>query len=185
MGTDFNTILEDFKKGFITTSFSFIIPKGYVGMRIRMRLSESAGADEVFFEADFKRTETDVFLGRGKDVYILENIVASEGLSFQIPSDGVIEMAEESYDENSNTVPFTISGLNYDGAPYSVDRELVSQLFYDGGKLRVNSEYASSSNRKKNAYVLLVMDTSTSFATQLDAAKDTARQIILYISEQM
>jgi hypothetical protein len=36
-------------------------------------------------------------------------------------------MEKERYDKNSNTVPFTITGLKLDDMPYSANREMVTQ----------------------------------------------------------
>jgi hypothetical protein len=184
-GDDLNKLLDDFKKAFVVSSFSFIIPKGYTGSRIRMQLNDTEDeAEKIYFEADFKKGPQTGFLFWKKDYYTLENIQTSEGFILEIPG-GKIEMDELSYSTDSNTVPFIVSGLKIGDTPYSVKREEVSQWFYDGGKLRSNSEYSSSSGSKKNAYILLVMDTSMSFSTQIMDAKNMANEIVLYISEQM
>ena len=183
-GNNLDKLLEDFKNAFVVTSFSFIIPKGYAGQRIRMLLSEENARNLVYFEADFKKQTRTKFLFIKEDYYTLENIQTSDGFTLEV-QDGRIEMDKEFYDTNSNTVPFFINGLKVGNTPYSVRRELVTQWYYDGGRLRLNSEYKSSVGSKKNAYVLLIMDTSTSFATQINAAKKTAGEIVLFISEQM
>ena len=118
------------------------------------------------------------------DFYTLENIQASNGFSFEALN-GIIEMDATSYDANGNTVLFLVNKLQMGNVPYSVRHEWVTQWFYDGGRLHLNSEYDSSAGSKKNAYILLIMDTSTSFASQIEAAKQTAGEIVLYISEQM
>lgn len=183
-GDDLEKLLEDFKRAFVVSSFSFIIPKGYAGQRIRMRLTEEDDPEPVYFEADLRRQEKTKFFIFREDYYTLENIQTSGGLTLQIPPEGIIPMDAEYYSAGDNTVPFTVNGLKTGNAPYSVDRELVTQWIYDGG-WRLNSEYTSAAGSKKNAYVLLVMDTSTSFATQIDAAKETAEAIIFYINSQM
>jgi hypothetical protein len=183
-GSDLEKLLDDFKKAFVVSSFSFIIPKGYVGQRIRMRLNAEDEPDPVYFEADFKRQKKTKFLFIKKDYYTLENIQTSDGFTVQIPG-GTLPMDAESYNPDLNTVPFIVNGLKIGDSPYSVDKGLVTQWYYEDGKLRNNSEYKGTSGSKKNAYVLLVMDTSTSFATQINAAKETAEEIVLYISSQM
>jgi hypothetical protein len=186
-GDNLEKLLEDFKNAFVMTSFSFVIPRGYAGQRIRMLLNAEDDPNPVYFEADLKRESRPkiFFLPFIKeDYYALENIQTSDGFTLEVPG-GRIEMDKESYDPNSNTVPFLINNLKHGNSPYSVRREFVTQWFYDGGRLRLNSEYNSSTGSKKNAYILLIMDTSTSFASQIDAAKETAAAIVWYISEQM
>jgi hypothetical protein len=183
-GSDLEKLLEDFKNAFVVSSFSFIIPKGYTGERIRMRLNPEDDPNPVYFEADFKRQKRTRFFFFQEDYYTLENIQTSDGFTLQMPADGIIPMDAEFYNAEENTVPFIINGLKNSDRLYRVDKLLVTQWHYDGG-WRINSEYKPDSGSKKNAYVLLVMDTSTSFATQIDAAKETAEAIILYISSQM
>jgi hypothetical protein len=105
-------------------------------------------AEKIYLEADFKKGPQTGFMFWKKDHYTLENIKTSEGFTLGIP-DGKIEMDKLSYSKDSNTVPFIVSGLKIGDTPYSVKREEVSQWFYDGGRLRWNSEYSSSSGSKK------------------------------------
>jgi hypothetical protein len=83
---------------------------------------------------------------------------------------------------NNNSVGFTLTNLLIGSDPYSV--EGADQWFDDNG-WRINSEYSADSGKKKNAYILLLLDTSKSLGKEADTAKETAYQIIEYISKEM
>ena len=175
---NFDKMFAEFKNKFIISSLSFEIPEGYAGKRIRMQLNKTTvEEDKIYFEADFVR--------KRNNVYTLENISGSRGRGgasgFELASkDGIIQM-DESYDRKSNTVPFKVMELKNNGNPYPVVRENVSQWYYDGGLPRLNSEYSSASQSVKNAYILLVLDTSKSLGNQVGKAKEMAINIVQYI----
>lgn len=183
-GNNLQKLLADFKKAFTVSSLSFIIPKGYAGQKIRMQLNKTDKEEQkIYIEADFKKGKKKKFGFLNVEHYTLENIVTSNGLSVK-SINGVINM-DVRYDKNSNTVPFTFNELRYNEAIYSVKKDEVSQWFYESGKLRWNSEYSSKSVNTKNAYIILIMDTSTSFKSQIEDAKNTAVEIIDFISKQL
>lgn len=183
-GNNLDKLLADFKKAFSVSSVDFVIPKGYSGQRIRMQLNNTNKEEEkIFIEADFKKNKGKKLLVFGTETYTLENIKTSNGLSVK-SENGAIEM-DVRYDKNSNTVPFTFNELRLNESIYSVKKDEVSQWFYESGKLRWNSEYSSKSVNTKNAYILLILDTSTSFKTQIEDAKNTSVEIIDFISKQL
>lgn len=186
LGDNFDKLLIDFQNTFMVTSFSFVLPKGYAGSRVRMELNGAENKPEdqkIYIEADFKKHNKTEYLFFNTEYYTLENIETSKGLRFQIPPDGVIEMDKERYNKKDILVPFFITGLRMNELPYSIKRELVYQWFYEDGKIRWNSEYKSEENTGENAYILLVMDTSKSFEDKINVAKETAIKIISYIGE--
>jgi hypothetical protein len=181
---DMGRLLEKFQDSFVIPSFTFSVPKDYAGQRIRMQLSAK---DQVFFEADVRHQTRNKFIIFKEDFYTLENVTVSDGFTFdEYAKDRMkIEMDKESYDVNANTVPFIINGLKLGDKPYPVMRNEVSQWHHDMGAYVQNKEYVGIARSKKNAYVLLIMDTSLSLGEYAEEAKETAAEIVRFINEQM
>jgi len=178
MSDNLNQLYEEFEKE-LSLSFSFVIPKGYEELRIRMLLNPDKG---IWFEGKLVREIKLLQSGRNEVIYSLEDITTSEGFTFNY--DGTIVMDKSIYNNNSNIVPFIIDDLKLNNKPYVVKRnDNVQQWFYDGNKLRLNSEFEAIN--RKNAYILFIMDTSFSFKEQIDTAKDTIKKIITYMKDQM
>jgi len=172
-----NQLYEHFENEF-DLSFSFIIPRGYEGQRIRMLLNAGA-VNEIWFEGNFVRTINPI--QNNEFIYSIENITFSNGFSFE-NNDGKIYM--NSMRNNSNVVSFTINSLRLNNNNYIVRRnDNVQQWIYDGNKLRFNSESAATNSR--NAYILFIMDTSSSFGEHINEAKETVIRIINYINNNM
>ncbi|MDR0559372.1 MAG: hypothetical protein LBG92_04335 [Prevotellaceae bacterium] len=178
MAEDLETLLAKFKAEFTVASFDFEIPKDYAGKRIRMLLNnEKEQYRQVYFEADFVKS------GR---YFRLENIGTSNGFSVEIPKNRVIEMTNKEIIKSSDTkASFTVRDLRLNNAAYSVDKDAVSQWFEDTGKFRKNSEYQGKSTDMKNAYIMVILDTSTSFGTQINKAKETIIEIVNFISKKI
>ena len=68
--------------------------------------------------------------------------------------------------------------------PHRVVKSSVTQKFSDMGKFRVNVEYKSTSVSRKNAYILVILDTSSSFGPQMTKAKETILEIVDVISNE-
>ena len=181
MGYDMNDLLMQFKDQFIIPTFSFSVPKDYVGRRIRMLLNDR---EDIYFEGDLRHQTKTECLFIKKDYFTLENITVSDGLTFKEHSTK-IEMDKEVYDANANTVSFNINEIKLRGKSYSIRRELVTQWHQDFGNFVRNSEYIGTGGGQKNAYILLIMDTSLSLGDYAEDAKKTAAEIITFISEQM
>ena len=59
------------------------------------------------------------------------------------------------------------------------------QEYYENVKFRTNSEFDDKAGMKKNAYILLVLDTSKSLGSQASNVKKLAQDIILYINTEI
>jgi len=165
---DLRKLFDNFKKNLVTASFDFEIPKGYAGKTIRMLLDS---IENIYFDVDFNKHK--------KDSYKLENIKTSNGFNFEKPTGGIIYMDNTKNDKNSKTAHFSIKKLITGNGPYKVNKEKVTQWFKDG-KLRINSEYRKEGGSIKNAYVLVILDTSASF-TDIDEAKLNIMDIVEFI----
>ena len=165
-------ILELFKQQFVVTQYSFLIPKGYVEKRVKMSFYEKNGKNATM-EADFKRI--------GKDKFGLSKIKTSENF-FIDTKDSDIIISDESGD-GENSAVFTIDNLRLNEKPYSI--KSAKQEYYENGKFRTNSEFDDKAGMKKNAYILLVLDTSKSLGSQASNVKKLAQDIILYINTEI
>lgn len=165
-------ILELFKQQFVVTQYSFLIPKGYVEKRVKMSFYDKNGKNATM-EADFKRI--------GKDKFGLSKIKTSENF-FIDTKDSDIIISDESGD-GENSAVFTIDNLRLNEKPYSI--KSAKQEYYENGKFRTNSEFDDKAGMKKNAYILLVLDTSKSLGSQASNVKKLAQDIILYINTEI
>lgn len=165
-------ILELFKQQFVVTQYSFLIPKGYVEKRVKMSFYDKNGKNAIM-EADFKRI--------GKDKFGLSKIKTSENF-FIDTKDSDIIISDESGD-GENSAVFTIDNLRLNEKPYSI--KSAKQEYYENGKFRTNSEFDDKAGMKKNAYILLVLDTSKSLGSQASNVKKLAQDIILYINTEI
>jgi hypothetical protein len=197
MDSSMEGLREKFRDSFVVPSFSFQVPKDYVGQKVRMELGKDGEGEPVWFEAtvQYERRPIPVLAFIKKDFYTLENITTSPGFSFLENTKQIrIEMDKTSYDKNANTVPFIISELkmanpeNPSGSEsFHVERESVTQWHDEGaGEAKFeNTEYQKEGGGKKNAYILLVMDMSQSLGDNAEAARETAAWIVDYIATQM
>jgi hypothetical protein len=195
MDSSMEGLKEKFQDAFVIPSFSFQVPKDYVGQRIKMELGTDDRGEPVWFEAMLQYQRRTKFLFIKKDFYTLENITTSPGFSFQENTKQTrIEMNEASYDKNANTIPFSINGLNRADAEspegirsFHVVRESVTQWHDESsGEAKFeNTEYQREGRGRKNAYILLVMDMSQSLGENAEAARETAAWIVDYIANQM
>jgi len=177
MSNNLNQLFEHFESEF-DLPFSFIVPRGYEGQRIRMLLN-TENNNQIWFEGNFVR---EINPRQNQEfIYSINDIKFSNGFSFE-NSDGIIYMNSMSND--SNVVPFTINGLRLNNKPHLVRRnDNVQQWVYEGNNLRFNSETGSTNIR--NAYILFIMDTSSSFGEHINEAKETIIRIINYINNNM
>ncbi|MDR2027464.1 MAG: hypothetical protein LBQ01_07895 [Prevotellaceae bacterium] len=174
--SNLDKLYEKFEAEFTITSFDFEVPKDYAGKRIRMLLNDEQDTrGQIYFEADLVK--------KGKS-YRLERISTSRDLSIEIPVSGFIKM-DDKHDKNSTKAGFSIKKMRYDNGSYKINKKNVTQWFEDGGKFRKNSEYSATASNMKNAYILVILDTSTSFASQITAAKETILKIVEFISKEI
>jgi hypothetical protein len=168
-------IRKDFERDFISSGFSFFVPKGYADNRYPIKMELASEDDEEYhsFEAEFVKKKASgfnaflAFFGRAKkETYILRNIKKSDGLTF----DGGAAIEEvPGTSEKTPAVQFTISNLRFNGNPLRVNG---AQQFYNDGAWRKNSEYKEDVGRNKNAYVLFVLDRSGSLGPGDKAASE-------------
>jgi hypothetical protein len=164
MGENFDVLLEKFSNELIQREFTFGIPNGYIGKKVRMYLNDT----NVWMEGDF--------------------IKEGSSFKFQISgtSDSLTMKSKTLFSgtnsrENKNSIYFSVKDLKLKGKPYKVIN--AEQWFLDMGKLRKNSEYRAEANSFKNAYIIVILDSSLSFGDKFKEAKNAVMKIIKTISD--
>ena len=184
-------IMKFFKEEFKITSFNFTIPKGYSSKKIKMRLSQTSAFSEsessAWFTADFVREEESKLFGMKKKViFKLENIEFSDGFSFDIPQNAIIY--SDISDPTSNLAYFSINNLKTTDASGKITKyaaKSAEQSYEYSGKFRKNTEYNEKNSKRWDAYILFVLDTSSSLGDKEKAVRQKAFEIIDYVGKQI
>lgn len=197
--SNLETIRDTFKKNFVVTSYTFRIPKGYVNKEIKMEFENKDG-QKTAFVATFVREKR--FLKPER--YILQNFRPADApagekyydLTFDYSKDkkhkGENVIISEEVGKGSNSALFTIDNLKIPSSdsnannpfePYSVSN--ATQFYMDRGDFRVNSEFVKDAERKENAYIIFVLDTSRSLGSEAQNVKKTAIEIIKTIKDEV
>jgi len=156
-------LAKKFYEEFTTQSFGFLVSKGYLGERIKMKLRNIENREQIIeIEGTFKQ--------KGKKYY-LTDVKSSNGVTFdQLQSK--IEMSVFN-NKNSTDVLFDITSLRYMGNVFrpSVSEEdrKDSQFIQQNTKWSPNVEYKHAETSLTDAYVLVILDTSESFTVLNDA----------------
>ena len=154
---DIKRLFDEFIEKFTQQSFSFYIPKGYSGKKIKMTLKDVSG-NEVEFEGELAKKW---FWLR----YRLLNINTSSGFNFEIERGNRITMQATTNLKRSNRIDFEIRGLTKNGevfVPVVEPDGYVTQHFFDRGAFRTNTEYRQSGMQIEDAYILAIIDCSES-----------------------
>jgi hypothetical protein len=166
IGSNFEELLAKFENELLSNDFSFRIPRQYVGEKIRMYLDKEK---DIYIEGAFEKDS--------KGYFWLSNITTSKGLTMKYNS------AYMGSSSTKNTfVTATLRDLKLDNKPYKVNRQETEQWYTDMGKLRLNSEYTSNTDTKKNAYLIVLLDASLSFANNYKEAQNTILKIVEMVS---
>lgn len=163
MGENFDVLLEKFSNELIQREFTFGIPNGYIGKKVRMYLNNT----DIWLEGNFIKE------GSSFKFQITET---SDGLTMKSKN----LLSETSSHENKNSIYFSVEDLKLKNKPYKVTS--AEQWFLDMGKLRKNSEYRAETNSFKNAYIIVILDSSLSFGDKFREAQDAVMKIIKTIS---
>lgn len=164
MGENFDILLEKFSNELIQREFIFGIPNGYIGKKVRMYLNNT----DIWFEGTFIKE------GSSFKFQIAET---SDGLTMKYRN-----LISETFSyENKNSIYFSVKDLKLKSKPYKVTN--AEQWFLDMGKLRKNSEYRAETNSFKNAYVIVILDSSLSFGDKFKEAQNAVMKIIKTISD--
>ncbi len=162
-----DTLLKKFEGELISRSYAFNVQKDYAGKRIRMLFNEAENEkDQIYFEADLVRD--------GSYEYYLDNIKTSPNFTAKVNSH---------YDSNNTALIFTLSDLRLNDVSYPFDKEKVTQWVMDYGKYRKNSEYSAKASSIKNAYIIVLLDGSTSFQEKYADAQNAILEIIKMVGE--
>jgi len=169
--SDFEEIFSQMKDKFISSSYEFMVPKSYLGKRVKMTFRSEKGDVGVV---------TGVFKKEGFK-YVLEDMEVT-GMTMR--------MTDESFHNNDGSnVVFRMEEMMKDGRAFVVGEEAndVRQFYEEDGLWIVNSEYNTEKKVNMDTYFILVVDGSTSLdgrsgaTTEFDKEKEMAEKIIQLI----
>ncbi len=166
MAESIDELVDKFANEIISSSFTFNVQKSKAGETVKMVLNKEG---TIYFQCDIVRRKS-----LGKNVYSLSNIECSDGLIFTI---------DPEYKENATSLSFKLKDVKVNNKVLRINNDDVAQFITDGGKLRLNSEYASLSSKEKNAYIIMILDGSKSFKDKFREAQNAAVNIVNIISE--
>lgn len=150
---DWGKILEDFQKEYMTNSFMFMVPKGYLKKDVEMTMKDDNG-NEVKFTGTLNKRFGKYFL---KDV--------RTGGDFTIADKTEIKkMKSINKSRRDELATFVIAKPKFNGEPFSVsdDLDAVVQRYRDFGQFVKNSEYSRQAKSEIKTYVQFIFDCSAS-----------------------
>ena len=169
-GHNLDTLVKQFEEQLSFQDFEFHIPKGYLDTRVRMTLMDMQGN---------KATIEGTYMKKGFR-YVFKDITFSPGLVSKSISAGGSIKSKNQFDRQSLLSIFMIDDLKLNGEPFKI--AFVEQHHQESGVYDVpNSEYEAQADSRKNAYVIMIIDGSESFAENSALAKRKAiemRQIV-------
>lgn len=169
--SDFEEIFSQMKDKFISSSYEFMVPKSYLGRRVKMTFRSEKGDEGVI---------TGVFKKEGLK-YVLADIEVT-GMTMR--------MTDESFhNSDGSNVVFRMEEMMKDGKAFVVGDGTadVHQYYEEDGLWIVNSEYNTEKKVNMDTYFILVVDGSTSLdgrsgaTTEFDKEKEMAGKIIQLI----
>lgn len=168
MGSDFRQLRQDFIDKFKSTTFNFTVHKNDKNRVVQMVLRDVNGR-EATIEGMLVKT--------GRNKYELQNVKTSDGLSFR----KIQNVEEWSLLSNNDklTTDFCVEELALNGKPFSV--KSVEQYVNRNGLFIRNSEYNQDATKVHNAYIMFILDASSSFKSDFPKAQ----QLVLDLIEEM
>ncbi|MBR3799021.1 MAG: hypothetical protein IKK36_08935 [Bacteroidales bacterium] len=173
---NYDTIFSTVKEKFKTSSFSFLVPKGYSGERIRMLLTsdtgESAELTGLFHKKIFKYVLSDIELNG--------ITINRESIYFKKDGKTLFPSANNLKAFQSGAVKFKIEKIEslIDGKKFDVNKEVVKQYHETNGIWAQNTEYRKESLTTQNVYFIFVVDASASLSREdFDAEMEMVKSI--------
>jgi len=158
LGEDFKDITRGFEEMFKSAGYEFYIPKGYNKRKVRMTLVNDK-KEEIQIEGVLKKKW---FKWCFTDITYPSNVT--------IPDKRVINAGDKlkelyAYNDNKDLhAKFRIDEIKLDGKNYVVKN--ATQEHEHSGFYETNTEYDANQLANTNAYVLLIMDESTSLGNK-------------------
>lgn len=157
---NFKTIIGELKKKFVTSSYTFRVPRSYANKKVRMNFKDARGQKVsltgTLKKSGFSYVLTDISLDNPQATYSkTSRFCSKDGATF------VAHAAPTGKDE-LNTY-FTIEDFRIGTTPYFPQKKSVEQEYESSpGFWQLNSEYHEVAAGIINTYFLLVIDGSTS-----------------------
>lgn len=170
LGTDFKEITKNFEEMFASSGFEFYVPVGYRGQQVRMTLENEDG-EEIQIEGKLRKKWF---------MWCLTKIKYPDNVS--IPDQRFLyrgKPLKELYASNRNdrkalSAIFRMDDIKLNGKNYKV----VTAEQEHGEWYETNTEYQALKRSNTNAYVLLIMDVSTSLGNQKENEKQAMEDML-------
>ncbi len=185
---NFRTIIEELKKKFVSSNYTFRVPKSYVNKNIRMNFENRHG-QKISLIGNLQK------MGFS---YVLKNIqFDSPQATYHLKSrfcteQGKSLVAHASPEGNDPlNVYFTIEDMRIGNSPYFPVKEKVEQEYEESNNFwQLNSEYQEVTKGAINTYFLLVVDGSNSLDGKnkqqngFEQETDMAKEILDMLTER-
>lgn len=152
--TDYNEIIENLRKQFISSSYTFRVSKTYVGKQIRMSFVNKNGDTATLTGTLTKK----LFGGYTLQNFKIEGIQIDNNSEY-IKGNGQTLASTEIKDGNAY---FIIEDLRYGKDLYFPDNSRVEQEIKTSGIWQLNSEYDEDISVSSDTYFMIVIDGSYS-----------------------
>jgi len=155
LGTDFKEITRDFQELFASSGFEFYVPTGYRNQRVRMIL-ENDKKEKIQIEGTLKKKWFKWCL---TDIQYPDNVTVMKSAS------GKPKPIKELYainDSKELSAVFRLEEIHLNDKKFHIKHATQEH----GKYFETNTEYELSKLANTNAYVLLIMDESTSLGDQ-------------------
>ena len=155
LGTDFKEITRDFQELFASSGFEFYVPTGYRNQRVRMIL-ENDKKEKIQIEGTLKKKWFKWCL---TDIEYPDNVTVMKSAS------GKPKPIKELYainDSKELSAVFRLEEIHLNDKKFHIKHATQEH----GKYFETNTEYELSKLANTNAYVLLIMDESTSLGDQ-------------------
>ena len=177
----FDELKQNFFSQFENQNFEFHVPKGYVGKRIKMELTDDSG-----YKCSFEGT----FVKKGSN-FMLQN-VKYDGLTINTTNSDFVRkggnelIAFNNDSKDELTAWFRLTELKQLGnggrdIKMTQTKSEVAQKFFEEIWL-TNSEYKSQANKDRNAYIIIAIDGSKSLGNMVVNEINAAREIISFVA---
>ena len=156
---DYATIITELRNKFISSTYTFRIPKSYVNKKICMNFENRLGHKISLFgtlkKSGFQYVLSDIEFNDSLATYLKTSRFCSNG--------GLNLRSHAAMEEDQLNVYFTIEDLRLDNLPYFPVGNKIEQLYESEPNFwQLNSEYKEVTKGAINTYFLLVIDGSRS-----------------------
>lgn len=164
-------IANKFRDEFLSASFEFHIPKGYVGQLIKMQFSNGSGMIAEF---------TGILKKRGGN-FIFQDAAFSKGLECLTNKNGIWKSTNRK-SRKSLVAEFEFNDFKLNDKAL-IDSYTVAQYVEQQGIWIKNTEYDAQRGQSQNAYIIAILDGSDSVGEDYDEMKTALMSMIKIVTK--